>query len=87
MTKQISNPPYVGDTPAQLGQIEAADAMMIDGKIVTRDDYRALAAQVEALMKIVKDNVLVHISANVAELRADAIHEAIEYADSIRQEK
>ncbi len=38
----------IGDSPAQLGQIEAADAMMIDGKIVTRDDYRALAAQVEA---------------------------------------
>ena len=39
----------IGDTPAQLGQIEAADAMMIDGKIVTRDDYRAMAAQVEVL--------------------------------------
>lgn len=57
MTKRISNPPppvkdkppYVGNTPVQLGQIEAADAMMIDGKIVTREDYRALAAQVEAL--------------------------------------
>jgi len=39
----------IGDTPAQLGQIKAADAMMIDGKIVTRDDYRALTATVDAL--------------------------------------
>lgn len=34
----------LGDTPEQLGQITAADAMMVDGKIVTRDDYRALTA-------------------------------------------
>lgn len=39
----------IGDTPQQLGQIEAADAMLIDGTIVTRDDYRALTARVEAL--------------------------------------
>lgn len=39
----------IGDTPAQLGQIKAADAMMIEGKIVTRDDYRALAAHADAL--------------------------------------
>ena len=39
----------IGDTPAQLGKIEAADAMMVDGKIVTLGDYRALAAQVEKL--------------------------------------
>lgn len=45
----------IGDTPAQLGQIEAADAMMIDGKIVTRDDYLALAATVEALRKSASD--------------------------------
>ena len=45
----------IGDTPAQLGKIEAADAMMIDGKIVTRDDYRALAAQVEMLQSVAEE--------------------------------
>ena len=40
----------IGDTPAQLGQIEAAGAMMIDGKVVMQDDYRALKAQVNTLL-------------------------------------
>jgi hypothetical protein len=44
----------IGDKPAQLGQIEAADAMMIGGKIVTKADYLALAAQVEALKDLAK---------------------------------
>jgi hypothetical protein len=39
----------IGDTPAQLGQIEAAHAMMIDGKVVTKADYLALAAELEIL--------------------------------------
>ena len=41
----------IGDTPAQLGQIKAASAMMIDGKVVTKADYLALAAQVEVLRR------------------------------------
>ncbi len=45
----------IGDTPAQLGQIEAADAMMIDGRVVTRDDYRALVAQLGELSKLHSD--------------------------------
>ncbi|WP_396180167.1 hypothetical protein [Flavobacterium sp.] len=39
----------IGDTPAQLGQIQAADAMMIDGKVVAKADYLALTAQVAVL--------------------------------------
>jgi hypothetical protein len=40
---------YIGDTPEQLGSCLTADAMMIDGKVVTKADYLALAAQVEAI--------------------------------------
>lgn len=59
----------IGDTPQQLGQIEAADAMLIDGKIVTRDDYRALAAQVEVLRRELQacQNVL-HSLAHVGQV-------------------
>lgn len=32
----------IGDTPSQLGQVTAADAIIVDGKVVTRDDYIAL---------------------------------------------
>lgn len=49
---------YIGDTPEQLGCITAADAIMIDGKVITREDVRrlqserdSLAATVEALRK------------------------------------
>jgi len=59
MTKRISNPPppvgnkppykVIGDTRSPLGQPQAPETMMVNGKIVTQDDYRALAAQVEAL--------------------------------------
>ena len=63
----------IGDTPAQLGQIEAAHAMMIDGKVVKRDDYRALAAQVEALKQSnaslheLCDEIIDHLRYNKAE--------------------
>jgi hypothetical protein len=40
---------YIGDTPEQLGSCLTADAMMIDGKVATKDDYLALVAQVEVL--------------------------------------
>jgi hypothetical protein len=43
----------IGDTPQQLGQIEGADAMMIDGKVVTKADYLALVAHVEVLKQCV----------------------------------
>lgn len=39
----------IGDTPQQLAVCATADAMMIDGKIVTKADYLALVAQVETL--------------------------------------
>lgn len=32
----------IGDTPSQLGQISAANAIIVDGNVVTRDDYIAL---------------------------------------------
>jgi len=43
----------IGNTSERLGMVEAASAMMIDGKIVTRDDYRALQAQVEVLKEAI----------------------------------
>jgi hypothetical protein len=58
----------IGDTPEQLGQIEAADAMMIDGKIVTKADYLALAAQVEVLNQRVRE-----LSEKVKTACADAL--------------
>lgn len=39
----------IGDTPEQLGKITAADAIIVDGKIVTKADYLALSAQVGVL--------------------------------------
>lgn len=36
-------------------------------------EAEALAATVEALMKIVQDNALIHISANTAKISADAV--------------
>lgn len=85
MTKRISNPPppvkdkppYVGNTPAHLGQIEAADTMMVGGKIVTREDYRALAAQVEALKAvskkvIFKAGIVSNICYNIGQRHDDA---------------
>ena len=40
---------YIGDTPEQLGSCLTADAMMIDGKVVTKADYLALVTQVGLL--------------------------------------
>lgn len=73
----------IGDTPAQLGQIEAADAMMIDGKIVTRDDYRALVAQVAELSKYLSVyeelQKLTPPKQNLAEVRAKAVEDAADF--------
>jgi len=45
----------IGDTPAQIGQIEAADAMMIGGKVVTKADYLlASPANAERLIRSIK---------------------------------
>lgn len=60
----------IGDTPAQLGQIEAADAMMIDGKVVMRDDYRALKAQVNTLLDELNASVIAILARNPS----DEIH-------------
>jgi hypothetical protein len=39
----------IGDTPQQLAVCATADAMMIDGKVVTKADYLALSAQIQVL--------------------------------------
>ena len=44
----------IGDTPQQLAVCATADAMMIDGKIVTKADHLALVAQLTALKTAVK---------------------------------
>ncbi len=41
--------PVIGDTPEQLGSCTTADTMMIGDKIVTKQDYLALAAQVAVM--------------------------------------
>jgi hypothetical protein len=40
---------YIGDTPEQLGRIEATSAMIVDGKVVTKVDYLTLVVLVEEL--------------------------------------
>lgn len=43
---------YIGDTHEQLGCITAADAIIIDGKIVTREDVRRLQSELEAFKSL-----------------------------------
>ncbi len=77
----------IGNTSEQLGQVEAASAMIIDGKIVTRDDYRALQAQIEVLQsaidryfalddsKLLRDAMAATPAACLAEVRAGTAKE------------
>lgn len=43
------------------------------------DERDALAAQVEALMKVVEGNALVHISANTAEISVQAVKQFVSF--------
>lgn len=77
----------VGDTPEQLGTIQAADAIMIDSKIVTREDVRLLqsehnelAAAVEALREAYKK-----ISSKITDID-DTETDSEEIADALWQD-
>lgn len=47
----------IGDTPEQLGTIQAAEAIMIDGKIVTREDVRRMRLELDELAAMHVDKV------------------------------
>lgn len=44
--------PIIGDTPEQLGSLLTADAVVVDGKVVTKQDVAKLIAQVEKLKEL-----------------------------------
>ncbi len=45
------NRPYIGDTPEQLGSLLVADAVMVDGYLVTKQQVKELKADLEFLLE------------------------------------
>ncbi len=73
---------------------EIREAISANPEESTADEVRrvvaerdALAAQVSGLMKIVESNALVHISANTAEISAQAIEQAATYLSESAPDK